>query len=210
MALEKELISTPVNIANALATRAFPTVTMWNRLEGRPRTIDFDKAMKAEVRDALWMLTKQWQMGEFVANDAGSPINAKAHIHTSKITQYQAARNPFQGFDQFLPLEAQAEQKKIPFVRGQEVISIDVRLHLGKYWLKLVQSKSLTYAADYIAKYAFVLPAKTRATDYIYAQKKHASNLQSHKWKKYGWVSIIVLLINRRKRCGWHYQYRSR
>jgi hypothetical protein len=178
MALERELISTPVNIAIALAERSFPTVTMWNRLEGRPRTIDFDKAMKAEVRDALWMLTKQWQMGEFVANDAGSPINAKAHIHTSKITQYQAASNPFQEFDQFLPLEAQAEQKKIPFVRGQEIISIDVRLHLGKYWIKLLQSKSLSYAADYITKYAFVLPAKTRATDYIYSQK---NTLQTYK-----------------------------
>ncbi len=177
--MEREfLISTPVNISNALAERAFPTVTMWNRLEGRPRTIDFDKAMKAEVRDALWMLTKQWQMGEFIGNDAGSPINAKAHIHTSKITQYQAASNSFQQFDAFLPLEAKAEQKKIPFVRAQEVISIDVRLHLGKYWLKLVQSKSLTYAADYITKYPFVLPAKSRATDYIYSQK---NTLQTYK-----------------------------
>ena len=47
------------------AERLIPTITMWNRLEGRPRRHDFDRALKAEVRDALWMLTKQWQMGEF-------------------------------------------------------------------------------------------------------------------------------------------------
>ena len=43
---------------------------MWNRLEGRPRQHDFDRALKAEVRDALWMLTKQWQMGELTGDDA--------------------------------------------------------------------------------------------------------------------------------------------
>jgi hypothetical protein len=44
----------------------YPTVMMWNRVEGRPRAVkNFDRALKAEVRDPLWMLTRQWQMGEF-------------------------------------------------------------------------------------------------------------------------------------------------
>ena len=34
------------------AERQFPTVTVWNRLEGRPRTPEFDRALRAEVRDA--------------------------------------------------------------------------------------------------------------------------------------------------------------
>ena len=49
-----------------------PTITLWNRLESRPRTDDFNRALKAEIRDPLWMLTKQWQMGEFNGDDAGS------------------------------------------------------------------------------------------------------------------------------------------
>ena len=40
----------------ALLARTFPTVTVWNRLEGRPRSVEFDRALSAEVRDALWML----------------------------------------------------------------------------------------------------------------------------------------------------------
>jgi len=56
----------------ALRELLFPTITVWNRLEGRPRRADFDRALKAEVRDPLWMLTKQWQLGEFKADDAGS------------------------------------------------------------------------------------------------------------------------------------------
>ena len=39
----------------------FPTLTRYNRLESRPRTDNFHRAMRAEVRDALWMLCKQWQ-----------------------------------------------------------------------------------------------------------------------------------------------------
>ena len=46
------------DIRAALRERLFPTVTVWNRLEGRPRTHDFDRALRAEVRDALWMLTR--------------------------------------------------------------------------------------------------------------------------------------------------------
>jgi hypothetical protein len=61
-------------------TRQIPTIMMWNRLECRPRTKNFDRALQAEVRDALWMLTRQWQMGEFKADDAGSPVLAKMHI----------------------------------------------------------------------------------------------------------------------------------
>ena len=36
----------------ALWEQLFPTITVWNRLEGRPRRADFDRALKAEVRGA--------------------------------------------------------------------------------------------------------------------------------------------------------------
>ena len=37
-----------------------PIIKGWNRLEGRPRTVDYSRALRAEVRDALWFLTRQW------------------------------------------------------------------------------------------------------------------------------------------------------
>ena len=51
-----------------------PLVRGWNRLEGRPRSADFERSLRAEVRDPLWFLTRQWQYGEFEGEDAGSPI----------------------------------------------------------------------------------------------------------------------------------------
>src|SRR5258708_17983751 len=77
-----------IDIRGALQRRQFPSVTTWNRLEGRPRTKSFDRALKAEVRDALWMLAKQLQMGEFVGSDAGSPGFPKVQIDTTPLTMY--------------------------------------------------------------------------------------------------------------------------
>ena len=53
------------DLPKAFADRLHPTVGLWNRLEGRPRTTDFDRALRVEVRDPLWMLTRQWQLREF-------------------------------------------------------------------------------------------------------------------------------------------------
>src|SRR3982751_2226938 len=119
------------NITEALAARAFPTVTFWNRLEGRPRADNFDRALKAEVRDALWMLTKQWQMGEFEADDAGSPVVSKLCSSTAAITGYKAGDNAVQAFDKDIPFEAKVEQRAVSFATLQQEIALDLRLIMG-------------------------------------------------------------------------------
>lgn len=169
------------NIREALELKKFPTSLMWNRLEGRPRTHNFDRVMRAEVRDALWMLTKQWQMGEFQADDAGSPVFAKIHISSSELSQYQAATHPAQAYEKNIPMEVKAEQKKIPFARTKNKISIDIRLQMGRYWLKLIKFKGLHYETEFIKNYAFDLPASSRSEDYIYAHQDV--------WKTYSAIS---------------------
>ena len=77
------------DVVRALRERLLPTITTWNRLEARPRTQSFERALRAEARDPLWMLTKQWQMGEFRGADAGSPTFAKLQIATTRLTKYQ-------------------------------------------------------------------------------------------------------------------------
>lgn len=161
----------PDNIEQTLAEKKLPTIVMWNRLEGRPRTHHFDRALKAEVRDALWMIGKQWQMGEFKADDAGSPVFAKVHITSSQLNRYKAANGPEKDFEHTIPLEAKAEQKKIPFTRNNNEISIDIRLQMGRYWLQLLKQESMGFRSEYIKEYSFVLPDKSPDTDYIYAHK---------------------------------------
>ena len=126
-------------ISPILQEYRFPTVMMWNRLEGRPRaTKNFDRALRAEVRDALWMLTKQWQMGEFEGDDAGSPVLAKLRMDTTQLTKYRAAANAAQAFPDDTPLEAQVEQKMLPFSAFNQDISLDLRLMAGRRWKKII------------------------------------------------------------------------
>lgn len=168
-----KIFNNPVNVSEAIQEKLFPTIVMWNRLEGRPRTHHFDKALKAEVRDALWMLCKQWQLGEFKGEDAGSPVFSKIKIHSSALSEFSLGNNSTQPMDHNLPLETLVEQKQLPMDRNASKISLDIRLQLGKYWLKLLKNISLeSYFPKYVKEYGFSTPAKDRTTDYIYAHKE--------------------------------------
>ncbi len=130
-------MSVITDIRDALGQRLFPTISLWNRLEGRPRTTRFDRALQAEVRDPLWMLARQWQLGEFHGEDAGSPVTATYHVRTAPTTRYRAmdgAPGPLPG----LPLEAAVEGRKVPFTVGPDPISFDLRVAMGRHFLKLL------------------------------------------------------------------------
>jgi hypothetical protein len=127
-----------LDIRDALARRSFPSVTVWNRLEGRPRTLSFDRALRAEVRDALWMLTKQWQMGEFRGSDAGSPVFAKVLIDTTRLTKYRPDDKATQPFDYQVPLDGTVERRPLPLRSGGRPMALDLRVAMGRYWLKLL------------------------------------------------------------------------
>jgi hypothetical protein len=47
-------------------------VSFVSRLEPRPRDNDLRRSLAAEIRDPLWFLSRQWQMGEFEGEDTGS------------------------------------------------------------------------------------------------------------------------------------------
>lgn len=154
------------NVQNALQQRLFPSVTMWNRLEGRPRTTSFDEALQAEVRDALWMLTKQWQMGETRGSDAGSPVFAKIQIDATRLTKYQPDAGAAQLFELSVPMEVKVETRPLPLTVGGRAVSFDIRLLMGRYWLKLIAPVG-DYEQTYITSPAYVIPAPdpTQAAD---------------------------------------------
>src|SRR5262245_30092149 len=127
------------DLSAAIAEKRIPGITIWNRLEGRPRADKFDRAMRAEVRDALWMLTRQWQMGEFEGDDAGSPIFAKVRVETTRLRKYQSANGPVENFNDSIPLEAHVERMPLPFNLANHEMLLDIRLLAGRHWLKLIR-----------------------------------------------------------------------
>jgi hypothetical protein len=152
------------SVTEAVSRRLYPSVTTFNRLEGRPRTINFDRALKAEVRDALWMLTKQWQMGEFSGSDAGSPVFARLQVDTTQLSKYRPAALATELFDESVPLEAKVERRPIPFGSTARPLSLDIRLLMGRQWMKLIDGIG-AHQADYIAAYPVVAPDPTKASD---------------------------------------------
>jgi len=152
------------DMPEALGARRFPTVTTWNRLEGRPRTVNFTRALRTEIRDALWMLTRQWQVGEFSGEDAGSPVFAKVHVATSKLTRFRAGAGPAVDFRDDIPLETQVEQLPWRTRIGRDKVSLDLRLMAGRRWLRHLAGIG-NYGALFAGKYKFDLPDPTQASD---------------------------------------------
>jgi hypothetical protein len=135
-----------------------PAITLYNRLEGRARAHDFSRSLRAELRDPLWLISRQWQMGEFLGDDAASPILAKAHLRTTQLNKYQAGSEPAQSLDDDVPLEARVEHQAIPFEQGGMSMSLDLRLLMGRQWLKLISSAHASLKGDYITLYRFDRP----------------------------------------------------
>jgi hypothetical protein len=151
------------DIRAALSQRLFPTVALWNRLEGRPRTTEFDRALRAEVRDPLWMLARQWQLGEFSGQDAGSPVTAQYHLRTAPASRYRPLDGAAAAVPAGLPLDAVAERRAVPFTVGSDQISFDLRVAMGRWWLKSVSPPPLR--AKFLPRWPIRLPDPAADSD---------------------------------------------
>jgi len=127
-----------------------PTILAWNRLEGQPRTKDFERSLRAEVRDPLWMLCRQWQFGEFDNTDGGSAMTAKIQLRSAHLNRYAARSLQADRYDDELPLETKVEHEAIPF-------DLMTRARLGRHWLKLI-APSNPVKALYLEQFGFQDP----------------------------------------------------
>ena len=68
-----------------------PSITTWSRIE--PQTSG-DNGYSARVHDPLWLLGRQWQVGEFQGEDSGTPIVARWRARVSPMTRFVAGPIP--------------------------------------------------------------------------------------------------------------------
>ncbi|HEU0029481.1 MAG TPA: hypothetical protein VFQ53_02525 [Kofleriaceae bacterium] len=111
-----------------------PSITYWNRLEPRPRDPDIRESLAARVRDPLWFLTRQWQLGELRAEDAGSVAFATIRAREARFTAWGEPAHPLGPHD-VLAAEALAE----PFA-----VDLALRVELGQELEHIVRE----HAAD--------------------------------------------------------------
>lgn len=165
----------------------------WNRLEVRPRKKEFDRVLRAEIHDPLWMLTRQWQFGEFKGEDTGSAVFAKVKLETSAIARFQNHFGVISGYDNTVPLEASVEKMPVQY-------DLRFRARAAQHWLKMMKAAGEAYNAglpladpdlwsynDYrslfASVYTFTLPEIDTSTDTtaeIITKSRLLANKQAH------------------------------
>lgn len=143
-----------------------PRIVAYSRLEARPRTRNFERSLQASVHDALWMLTRQWQFGEFRGEDAASPVSARINYQHWRHDRLAVRDQDAVPFDPTaMPLETRIERERVPLtVReladGSVFSDALFALQWGKRYLRLLRSKGLQGRyPDYVEHYALrVLP----------------------------------------------------
>ncbi|WP_428964880.1 hypothetical protein [Micromonospora fluostatini] len=121
----------------------------WARLEPVARERTGEEGLQAGVADPLWLLTRQWQLGEFAGEDAGTPVWARLRGTVTGLTRLRPGPPPTgpggaEGLRYdvgTVPLEALVESE--PAVVGTEP-GRELALRAGGYFLTLLAAERKT------------------------------------------------------------------
>lgn len=64
------------------------SITTWTRLEPQCSNADISATTSARLFDPLWLMTRQWQMGEFQGEDTGSPVQARVRATNATLSRW--------------------------------------------------------------------------------------------------------------------------
>ena len=148
-----------------------PSITSWMRLEPRSRNAEMKTSLQARVYDPLWLLARQWQLGEFQGEDNGSPVHGAAgagklrgltRYHSGAIapnTRLDAPRYDVAG----MPLETLVERETIRPATGQTARPEKLRLaaEAGQQFLRMLEQQPLSQSYRDVFKNKFPFPPLT-------------------------------------------------
>lgn len=131
----------------------------------------------ARVFDPLWFLARQWQVGEFQAEDTGSPVQARVRATSAMLsrchlgelkhdTQIQAPAYDPMG----MPLEVQVERRRMRAADANDARMLTLAVEAGLQFLRMLESQpmSKSYRAVFIKRFALqALPAPPSDADAV-------------------------------------------
>src|SRR6185369_3137107 len=131
------------------------SITYWNRVEPRPRSEhDILPSLAARIRDPLWLLTRQWQMGEFQGEDSASPAWMQMSTRVSSFTGWRIEGQATQPLNGDVPLEDLVETEAF----GADLAT---SVELGQIAESLLRSRGVSAADIAIVKSNFTVPVNT-------------------------------------------------
>lgn len=128
--------------------------TIWNRVSPYPRHGDLKRGLRAEVHDPLWLLGRQWQVGEFAGEDAGSPIRVDCwyehdvfeRVDLDPTSDEATARSYDPTGDG--PLETVVERQPVTSGDGAGPPDRETAAEAGRYFLALLEEFGYSVDGD--------------------------------------------------------------
>ena len=105
--------------------------SFWRRIEPHSREEDdFVNGLRAEIHDPAWMLARQWQLGEFEGEDAGSPIISNISINEGSISKVLTPSRSSVIYNDNTPLEVYVEplNLEVPTLNNDGLLSFQLDL----------------------------------------------------------------------------------
>jgi hypothetical protein len=135
-----------------------PSITIWNRLEPRSRSQDLKAGLEARVHDPLWLLARQWQIGEFAGRDAGSPVTVNVQATTAALDRYASGAEAGRAYDGRVPLETLVEREAVRPARAAD----DLRqaAEAGLHFFRMLDAAGLPsrLRSLYLTQYPLAAP----------------------------------------------------
>src|SRR5262249_54384928 len=144
--------------------------TSWTRLEPQVANADMGTSSNARIFDPLWLLTRQWQIGEFQGEDTGSPVKARVRATMAPLTRSVFCELPpttapaqpvAQPYDPMrAPLEALVERRRMRATDAAEARMLTLAVEAGLHFLRMVELNAVAkkYRAAFLANYLLQQP----------------------------------------------------
>lgn len=139
------------------------SITNWTRLEPAPHDDNIAEGLQARIKDPLWLLARQWQMGEFEGEDGGSPVSVRLRVLASRLARYHPQRlgagNRVSGvaYDpRLLPLEALVE-RETAYLATDPLPNTRLAAEMGQFFLRLLAREGMAF---YHAAYNEAFPIR--------------------------------------------------
>jgi hypothetical protein len=127
--------------------------TYFVRIEPRATASSLENGLAARLHDPLWMLGRQWQFGEFLGEDAGTPVSIELDAESALISQYLPAGGevPISFDPQATPLEVVVEAES---QRTRGTWTARLRIDTGRAFLRALEDAGLAqYARAFLDAY---------------------------------------------------------
>lgn len=156
------------------------SITTWMRLEPVSRNSEMKASLQARVYDPLWLLARQWQLGEFQGEDNGSPVMARWQGDSARITRYHSgAIEPGSSvnapaYDRTrMPLETLVEREPVrslaPPSPTTKLEKLRLAVEAGLEFLRILDrmaEEGMTaknYRGDFVREFPFTVTEEQRA-----------------------------------------------